>query len=84
MSAKIASESTVISGSGALDAVRGEQRVVVLDDAVVDADDGAVADRVVVRLDLGVALRVVADVDQRLDAVAGTRDLVEERARAGA
>ena len=37
---------------GALDAVAREQRVVVLDDAVVDPDDGAVPDRVVVRLDL--------------------------------
>src|SRR4029078_9018020 len=39
----------------ALDPVPGEECVVVLDDTVVDADDPAVSDRVVVGLDLGVA-----------------------------
>src|SRR5205085_10969568 len=51
-------------GLGALDAVAVEDLLVVEDDPVVDADDGAVADRVVVRLDRRVALRIVADVEQ--------------------
>ena len=54
MSAKIASESTVISGVDALDPVAREELVVVLDDAVVDTDDRAVPDRMVVDLDVGV------------------------------
>jgi len=53
------------------------QRVVVEDDPVVDADDRAVADRVVVGLDPRVALRVVADVDERLGRAGGQEDLLE-------
>ena len=49
-----------------LDPVAREQLVVVGDDPVVDADDRAVPDRVVVGLDVRVALREVPDVDQRL------------------
>ena len=68
----------------ALEAVAGEDLVVVLDDPVVDPDDGAVPDRVVVRLDRRVALRVVADVDEHLVAAVGNVQLVEQLARAGA
>jgi hypothetical protein len=50
----------------ALDPVTREKIVVVLDDAVVNADDGAVPNRVVVDLDVGVALRVVANVQDDL------------------
>ena len=48
------------------------------------ADDGAVADRVVVRLDARVALRVVANVYERLGDVLREHHLLEERARPGA
>ena len=68
----------------ALEAVPREQLLIVLDDAVVDADDGSVADGVVVGLDRRVALRVVAHVDEHLVRVAGTCDRVEQLARAGA
>ena len=64
--------------------VTGEQLVVVEDDPVVDADDGAVADRVIVGLDPRMALGVVADVDERLGDGLRDGDLVEEGARAGA
>ena len=40
----------------AADPVAGEERIVVLDHAVVDPDDSAVPDRVVVRGNLGVTL----------------------------
>ena len=82
--AKIASESTVISGRSALEAVAGEDLVVVHDDPVVDADHRAVADGVVVGLDRRMALGVVADVDEQLRRLLRNADRVEERARAGA
>ena len=81
-SAKIASESTVISGVARAEAELGEDRIVVRDESVVDADHGAVPDRVVVRLDGRVALRVVADVDERLRRAAGDLHAVEEPGRA--
>ena len=49
---------------GALEAVVGEDLLVVDDDPVVDPDDGAVPDRVVVRLDRGMALGVVTYVHE--------------------
>ena len=67
-----------------LEAVAGEELLVVLDDPVVDADDGAVADGVVVGEEGGVALRVVADVEERVHRVHGDVHDLEERARAGA
>jgi RNA polymerase primary sigma factor len=69
---------------GALDPVPGEQLVVVLDDTVVNTDDAAVSDRVVVHLDVGMPLRVVADVQQRLGRVPRDDDLVQQRARSAA
>ncbi len=83
MRAKIASESTVISGSAPVEPVAREDLLVVLDDPVVDADDGAVPDRVVVGEDRGVALRVVTHVHERLRRGVGEGDGVEQRARAG-
>ncbi len=69
---------------GTFDPVPGEELVVVLDHAVVDADDGPVPDRVVVRLDLGMPLREVADVDECLGGLRGDVELVEEGARSTA
>ena len=69
---------------GALEAVPFDQLVVVDDDPVVHADDGAVADRMVVGLDPGVALRVVAHVDQGLARAGREDDLLEQSAGAGA
>ena len=77
MSAKIASESTVIWGS-ALDAIASEKRVVVQHDPVVDADDCAVANGMVVRRDVRVTLREVAHVDQRLPGLLRDGELVEK------
>ena len=71
-------------GRGALEAVVGEDFLVVQDDPVVDADDRSVPDRVVVGLDHGVALGVVAHVDEHLARVLRDLDAVEELARAGA
>ena len=51
-------------GMGALEAVVGEDLLVVDDDAVVDPDHGAVPDLVVVRLDRGMALGVVTYVHE--------------------
>ena len=51
---------------GPLEAVAREDLLVVQDDPVVDPDDAAVPDRVVVRLDPGMALRVVPHVHERL------------------
>ena len=73
-----------MSGSAALDRVAGEDLLVVDDDPVVDPDDGAVPDRVVVGENGGVALGVVAHVHQGLRRVGGELDRVEERGRAGA
>ena len=70
-------------GLGALEAVPRHQLVVVQDRAVVDAGDRAVTDRVVVRGDLRMALRVVADVQEDLVRIGRDRDLVEDGARAG-
>jgi hypothetical protein len=61
-----------------------EELIVVRDDPVVDPDDLAVADRVVVRGDGRMALRVVAHVDERLDGVGRDLDPIEQLARAGA
>ena len=69
---------------GALEAVVGEDFLVVQDDPVVDPDDRAVPDRVVVGLDHGMALGVVAHVDEHLARVLRDLDAVEELARAGA
>ena len=66
------------------EAVAQEDLLVVDDDPVVDADDGTVPDRVVVGLDRRMALRVVADVDERLRRLEGHAQLVQERARAAA
>ena len=74
MRAKIASESTVISGSARSSAVAGEDLLVVDDDPVVDADDRAVPDRVVVGEIGRVALRVVAHVHEDLGRVGGQLD----------
>ena len=71
-------------GLGALETVRGEDVVVVQDDSVVDPDHRPVPDGVVVRLDRGMALGVVADVHQDLVGVLGDLDAVEELAGAGA
>ena len=68
-------------GLGSLDAVAGEELVVVLDDAVVDANDAAVPDRVVVRRDLGVTLGEVPDVDERGARLRRDVELVEQGAR---
>jgi hypothetical protein len=64
------------------EAVLGEDLLVVADDPVVDPDDRAVPNGVVVRLEARVALRVVADVDERLRGAGGHVDLVEKAARA--
>ena len=56
----------------ARDPVPLEERVVVLDQAVVDPDHAAMPDGVVVGGDLGMALRVVAHVDERLPRAGGT------------
>src|SRR5262245_17871556 len=64
--------------------VPGEDLLVVDDDPVVDALDGAVADGVVVGGDLRVPLRVVAHVQEGLARVLRDVEAVEERARSGA
>jgi hypothetical protein len=71
-------------GLGANEPVAGENLLVVHDDSVVDADHAAVAEGMVVRLDLGVTLGVVTHVDKQLCGVVGDADTVEERARTGA
>ena len=58
-------------GFRTLDRVPHEDLVVVHDDPVVDPDDRAVADRVIVRENGGVALGVVADVHEGLGRVVG-------------
>jgi hypothetical protein len=68
----------------ALPAVAVEELLVVLDDAVVDPDDRAVADRVVVGLDRGVALRVVPHVHEHLAGARRDVHAVEQPARAAA
>jgi len=68
---------------GALEPVRLHQLVVVEDDPVVHPDDRTVADGVVVCLDGGVALGVVADVDENLGDARGKHDVLEQRACAG-
>ena len=68
----------------ALDPVPREKLVVVGDDPVVDPDDRAVTDGVVVGLDVRVSLGEVPDVDQRLKRVGRHLELVEERAGAAA
>ena len=71
-------------GLGALDAIASEKRVVVQHDPVVDADDCAVANGMVVRRDVRVTLREVAHVDQRLPGLLRDGELVEKCARAAA
>jgi hypothetical protein len=66
---------------GTRDPVPLEQLVVVGDDPVVDPDDRAVPDRVVVRGDVRMALREVSDVDEGLAGLGRNRELVEEPAR---
>ena len=58
--------------------VGGEQLVVVQDDPVVDPDNRAVPDRVVVGGDRRMALRVVAHVHEQLVRVGGHRDALEQ------
>jgi hypothetical protein len=55
-----------------------KELVVVQDPPVVDADDGPVPDRMVVRIDRGMPLREVADVDQELGRPGGNGDLLEQ------
>ena len=69
---------------GPLETVLREDLLVVLDDPVVDPDDRAVADRMVVRIQRRMALGVVADVHEYLGRALRDRDLVEQLARAGA
>ena len=65
---------------GPLEAVVREDLLVVDDDPVVDPDDRAVPDRVVVRLDRGMALRVVPDVHEHLRRRRGNVQLAEQLA----
>ena len=67
-----------------LEAVPGEDLLVVDDDPVVNALDGAVPDGMVVGLDPRMALRVVAHVENRLIRLLRDCQAVEERARSGA
>ena len=69
---------------GTLEAVAGEDLLVVDDDPVVDPDHRAVPDRMVVRLDRGMALGVVADVHEHLRRRRRDVHLVQQRAGAGA
>ena len=73
-----------MSGSARCDRVPGEDLLVVDDDPVVDPDDGAVPDRVIVGENGGVALGVVTDVHQGVRRIGGQLDRVEECRRAGA
>jgi hypothetical protein len=66
---------------GPIEPVTAEDVVVVLDDSVVDADDGGMADRVVVGGDLGVTLREVTDVHERGRRGGGEGEILEEGAR---
>ena len=68
----------------ALDPVAAQESIVVLDHAVVNADNSTVSDRMVVRLDLGVPLGVVANVDERLARLRRDVELVQEGARSTA
>ena len=63
-------------------AVPREELVVVLDDAVVDADDGAVPHGMVVGGDRRRALREVADVQEDLRCEGRHRELLDQRAGA--
>ena len=71
-------------GLGPFEAVPGEDLLVVDDDPVVNSDHRAVTDRMVVGEDRGVALRVVANVNERVRRVTRERDRVEQRRRARA
>jgi len=70
------------SGLSPRTVVIGEQLVVVENDPVVDANDRAVADRVIVCRDGRMALRVVPDMNQEFGRTLRNGDLVEQRARA--
>ena len=61
-----------------------EELVVVRDDPVVDADDGAVPDRMVVGGEGGVALRVIPHMEERRARGRRDRDEIEQLAGAGA
>ena len=61
----------------------GEELVVVPDDPVVDPNDRAVPDGVVVGGEAGVALGVVTDVDEELRRVLRDIDPFEQRGRTG-
>ena len=61
-----------------------EDLLVIQDDPVVDADDLSVADRVIVGLDGGMALRVVAHMEENLHGRSRNGELRKERARARA
>ena len=67
-----------------LEAVPGEDLLVVDDDPVVNAFDGAVPNGMVVGLDARMTLRVVAHVQDRLIGLLRDCEAVEERARSGA
>jgi hypothetical protein len=64
--------------------VSSEQLVVVEDDPVVNTDDRAVADRMIVRGDRRMPFGVVAYVDENLGRACRNPDLVQQRARSGA
>ena len=68
---------------GTLEPEPVEDLLVVDDDAVVDSDHGAVADRMVVGLDCRVALRVIAHVDEHVTGSRGNDDRLEQLAGAG-
>src|SRR4029079_13364278 len=70
--------------SGALEAVLGEDLLVVANDPVVDPDQRPVTDRMVVGLEAGMALGVVAHVNKGLSRERRNPDRVEEPARARA
>src|SRR4051812_13411553 len=59
----------------------GEELVVVLDDAVVDAYNGAVADGMVVGGEARMSLREVADMDEEVRRLLGHADALEQRRR---
>ena len=71
-------------GLGALEAVLGEDLLVVGDDPVVDPDHAAVAHRMVVGRERRMALGVVTDVDEELVRSRWDPHEIEELARPGA
>ena len=69
---------------GTVEAPLREELLVVLDDAVVDPDDGAVADGMIVGREGRVALRVVAYVDEHLTGLVRNAHRPEQLTGAGA